>query len=576
MYKNLHYFSCSLYKSAGLVLSGKLSTSTKTLFSSIILPVSSRKMSSIPCKPPNILVYVGENKNELFKNITVNLLSCLHNEKYVVYELKNSQVLQSPWKDCAEVLVVYCEEIEQEITEAFQDYVENGGKILVFCSNFNSKKFGLQCNAAGDEIITVKCNYIKNEVVLYHGKYKYTLEKSDIIASNAKGQAVVMKSMYKAGVVIVSQVNFVLNSQLLPKADDILQPNEDNRLLLLKNVLEKELGCEVYSLNKPVPTFGYIIIDDDAVPSKIKDTKEISLGPFVQDETSAKSNLVVPLLSEAEATKLISFDKVSYFSNLKTKNLGRTVVYFPVVTSTMIPAENLKDHKNFVVVATQQVSGHGRSDNVWISPKGCAMFTLPLNLSLTSRLGQRMSILQHMASLAVVHSIRKHPSYSSLDLRLKWPNDIYFENDKKIGGVLVNTTIQGSAALAFIGIGVNVSNQRPTVCINSAIESHNALTGDTLPLVCTEKVIAGTLSELERLLDDFEKNGSKRFLELYYSYWLHNEQKVLISSLKKEAIIHGLDDYGFLIVQTVDGKRLTLQPDGNRFDMLKNLIIAKE
>lgn len=526
-------------------------------------------MSSVPCKPPNILVYVGENKRELVENITVNLLSCLHSEKYVVYELKNNQVLQSPWKDCAEMLVVCCDEIKNEEAETFQDYVENGGKILVFCSNFNSKKLGLECNpTATDEIIKVKCKCYKDEGVLYHGKYNYNLENSEVIATNAEGQAVVMKSVYKSGVVVVSQVHFAPNSQMLPKADEQLQHNDENRLLLLKNILENEMGCEVCSLSKHVPTSGYIIIDDNAVPSKIKDIKEISLGP-----TDDKSDLVVPLLSKEESTL---FDKHSYFSNLKTNHFGRTVVFFPVVTSTMIPAENLKGHKDFVVIATQQVSGRGRSDNVWISPKGCAMFTLPLSLSLTSRIGQRMSILQQMASLAVVHGIRKDPSYSMLDLRLKWPNDIYYENDKKIGGVLVNTTIQGSEALAFIGVGVNVANSRPTVCINSVIESHNSLTGDTLPLVCTEKVIAGTLSELDRLLDDFEKNGSKKFLELYYSYWLHNEQKVLISYLQKEAVIHGVDDYGFLIVQTVEGKRMTLQPDGNRFDMLKNLITTKE
>ena len=37
-------------------------------------------------------------------------------------------------------------------------------------------------------------------------------------------------------------------------------------------------------------------------------------------------------------------------------------------------------------------------------------------------------------------------------MRIKWPNDIYFGNDTKIGGILVNSTIQGRSLYAAIGI----------------------------------------------------------------------------------------------------------------------------
>ena len=53
----------------------------------------------------------------------------------------------------------------------------------------------------------------------------------------------------------------------------------------------------------------------------------------------------------------------------------------------------------------------GRGGNAWLSPLGCAMFTLPLKLTLTSKLGQRVSFLQHMVSLAVVRSVVTLPGY---------------------------------------------------------------------------------------------------------------------------------------------------------------------
>ena len=43
----------------------------------------------------------------------------------------------------------------------------------------------------------------------------------------------------------------------------------------------------------------------------------------------------------------------------------------------------------------------------------------------------------------------------------------------------------------------------------------------------------------------------------------------------EEVEITGLDDFGFLLVQTKSGKSLSVQPDGNSFDMLKNLIAMK-
>lgn len=41
-----------------------------------------------------------------------------------------------------------------------------------------------------------------------------------------------------------------------------------------------------------------------------------------------------------------------------------------------------------------------------------------------------------------------------IDLRLKWPNDIYYSNLMKLGGVLVNSTITGQTFNLLIGNSV--------------------------------------------------------------------------------------------------------------------------
>lgn len=56
----------------------------------------------------------------------------------------------------------------------------------------------------------------------------------------------------------------------------------------------------------------------------------------------------------------------------------------------------------------------GRGRNAWLSPLGCAMFTLSVQVELSSRLGQRIPFLQHLAALAVVEAVRTLPGYQVL------------------------------------------------------------------------------------------------------------------------------------------------------------------
>ena len=70
------------------------------------------------------------------------------------------------------------------------------------------------------------------------------------------------------------------------------------------------------------------------------------------------------------------------------------------------------------------------------------MFSLQLEVSLKSQIGKRLPILQHLVSLAVVESVKSLGNgYENLDLRLKWPNDIYAGREHKIGGVVIFTSV---------------------------------------------------------------------------------------------------------------------------------------
>ena len=53
----------------------------------------------------------------------------------------------------------------------------------------------------------------------------------------------------------------------------------------------------------------------------------------------------------------------------------------------------------------------GRGGNAWLSPVGCALYTLHVPVPLDSTLGGAVSYLQHITSLAVVNSVCSLPGY---------------------------------------------------------------------------------------------------------------------------------------------------------------------
>lgn len=145
-----------------------------------------------------------------------------------------------------------------------------------------------------------------------------------------------------------------------------------------------------------------------------------------------------------------------FFQNLQTEWLGRLVIYSEIMSSSMNVVGYDQLWHGLVVIPRQQLNGRGRGGNMWISPEGCAMATVHLIIPLSSPLGCRASLIQHVVATAVVSALANIPGLEkALDLHLKWPNDIYLgvENELfKIGGLLVSCTNRGSNLICNIGM----------------------------------------------------------------------------------------------------------------------------
>jgi biotin--protein ligase len=49
----------------------------------------------------------------------------------------------------------------------------------------------------------------------------------------------------------------------------------------------------------------------------------------------------------------------------------------------------------------------------------------------------------------------------------------------------------------------------------------------------------------------------------------------MVNHWNEEVDIVGINEYGYLKVRRADGSEHCLQPDGNRFDLMQNLIVMR-
>jgi len=108
--------------------------------------------------------------------------------------------------------------------------------------------------------------------------------------------------------------------------------------------------------------------------------------------------------------------------------------------------------EKFLLYTDFQTAGKGQMGNSWESERGKSLlfsFVLyPLHIAVNEQF-----IISQIISLAIVKTLEKY----DIGFSIKWPNDIYW-NDKKIGGILIENSIQGKILkTSIIGIGLNIN-----------------------------------------------------------------------------------------------------------------------
>jgi len=235
--------------------------------------------------------------------------------------------------------------------------------------------------------------------------------------------------------------------------------------------------------------------------------------------------------------------------------VGQNLLTLKEVNSTNDFLKNLLSNskplpEGTVIMAESQFAGRGQQLNKWYSQPGKNLtFSLLLNPSFLAIADQ--FDLNRVISLGVVDALE--PLLGN-DLKIKWPNDIYY-GDKKLGGILIENIIQGAQLKhAIIGIGLNINQ-----------DSFPADAGNATSL----KQILHKDYDLRALLSDICSHIEEWYLKLRTAkketvrnayldrlYWLNQQKQFRSNNSTFKGVITHVKNNGLLVVINEQGAEL--------------------
>jgi BirA family biotin operon repressor/biotin-[acetyl-CoA-carboxylase] ligase len=248
-------------------------------------------------------------------------------------------------------------------------------------------------------------------------------------------------------------------------------------------------------------------------------------------------------------------------SALSNTIYSRKLHFSPVTNSTntdALQAARSGAPHGSVFFADEQLAGRGRGNHSWHSAAGQGLYvSVLLRPNIPATL---LPLLPLAAGLAAAGAIQ---STTGLTIDLRWPNDLLI-GPRKIGGILVEASINSHGPpYAVVGIGINVHQREfsadvSTPATSLALESANA--------VSRQPLLIALLKSLEHEAQALHDPASPRSIPRRVreaSTWVDGRHVHVHGPQACTGITAGLDERGFLLVQTANGL-VTVQTGGLR------------
>lgn len=204
-----------------------------------------------------------------------------------------------------------------------------------------------------------------------------------------------------------------------------------------------------------------------------------------------------------------------------------------------------------LLVAEQQTAGRGRMGRPWLSGGGdhaahpvarvgatpSLTFSLGLNLAPADWSGLSLAV-----GLSVAQSL--HP-----DIRLKWPNDLWW-HDRKLAGILIETANWGEASASrYVVIGVGLNLQTPD---GAGLSTAPVGLVELLPGLDAAQALLRIAAPLVQTVQRFEAHGFAPFQKAFNARDALAQLPVTLSD-GLQGVAQGVDATGALLVAIAQG-----------------------
>tara|TARA_Y100001958_G_C21079692_1_gene436465 strand:+ start:111 stop:863 length:753 start_codon:yes stop_codon:yes gene_type:complete len=242
----------------------------------------------------------------------------------------------------------------------------------------------------------------------------------------------------------------------------------------------------------------------------------------------------------------MKFDTEKYLKLLKTKNLGKNILYLNETSSTNDEVWNhIKKNNHIVVVAENQKKGRGRRNNSWLSLSEKSL-TFSLGIQLNKSNSNLIPLISSIAIYNAIYEICK------INIGIKWPNDILC-NEKKIAGILIESKLKEMKKTFNIGIGINVNWNKNDI-VSSNIPNITSISLEANKNIIREIILSNFMLQIENLL----LISNEEIIQQWIARCMHINKKVTFHY--NDEIIHGLfkgiDTNGFAKIENENNKHI--------------------
>jgi BirA family biotin operon repressor/biotin-[acetyl-CoA-carboxylase] ligase len=196
----------------------------------------------------------------------------------------------------------------------------------------------------------------------------------------------------------------------------------------------------------------------------------------------------------------INKDKIlTYLMDFSAFDCNENITVLPRLASTNdYLADNYKDKfEPFkFVIAEEQTAGRGSNGRNWSSPHDTGIW-----LSFTWQTDINTSVIPAAIAVTTLNNLEK--LIGNNKLKVKWPNDIYYKNNK-VAGILIESHTSNELNNLIIGVGINIyPYSHPIQQKNTSIYE----IGNNI--LDRNKIIATYIKDIYKVLSTIEEQKEK-------------------------------------------------------------------